>query len=102
MIASLKITSWRRNPENPEDYKGGLVEMPDGSWMDPALITRVVPLDGMMSSLGGAGYLPRCVIHFGESDRAVVECSDMEGAKNTARWFAMLANRARTITQGDT
>ncbi|SDF84133.1 hypothetical protein [Thalassobaculum litoreum] len=93
MLEDMKITDWSRNPADPQAYSGGLIEMPDGSWIDPARITRVVPLD--RSNEFKIDAMPRCVVHLGEHDLVVIECSDLPGAKDLARWFALMANTTR-------
>lgn len=93
MTTAINVTAWQRSPADPDDYAGGLIEAPDGSWLLAEDIVRTAPLGESKGDVCG-DYLPRCVVVMRNGIHHTFECSDMQGAKDLARWFAMLANAA--------
>lgn len=98
MTSSSTAGAWERQPADPETYDGGLIELPDRSWLDPKLITGVRPYDGM---LAGDEYAisPSVEIYIGEERaRRSFDCASPAETRELGAWLAAIANQARRLS----
>lgn len=73
-----------------------LYKLPNGEWIDPSRIVRLIPIDASPSPLPGVpDCMPRCVLVTSDNDRTAIECSDMAGALHLADELAEKANMVR-------
>jgi len=89
--------TWCRDPRDPGDYDGGLVELPNGVFIDPRRIEGITPLPESRNRYPHTTIESPARVRidaFGQLAWALIELGDDAGAKMFAKWLQQIVNVA--------